>query len=329
MMAIMGRHYWIIGVALLLATPSAAADKQDEAREHFMRGAVKYTEGNIDAALAEFQLAYALNPSYKIRFNIAQCHMEHERFARAYEEFYLYLYEGGDEVPGDRRADVEQTISDLAARLGDDVPDPQQIKAKAVSAQQPVVAAQPQPPVPPPKPAPWKPDPRAADLTLETRPADMPLRDWFGVSERQVRHFEKVRRQRPELDLDDYLVERGSESTGLFVGEIIAAAGIGIGGGMVLGGYLGGGDTGEQVGQAGITIAAGGIIALAVQLIVDVIDVGYPRVGYPERLAAEIEAREDDRPGPSQPGEPAPPTVQPDSKDGPPSEAAAGSEGGA
>jgi hypothetical protein len=310
MMAIMSRHCWIIGVALWLVASTAAADKADEARVHFMRGAVKYTEGNIDAALAEFQLAYALNPSYKIRYNIAQCHMEQERFGRAYEEFYLYLYEGGSEVPPDRRAEVEQTVSGLAARLGDDAPDPEQLKAKSAEAQQPAVGPQPQLPAPPPRPPPWKPDPRAADLTLETRPADMPMRDWFGVSERMVRHFERVRRQRPELDLDDYLVERGSESTGLFVGEIIAAAGIVIGGGMVLGGYLADSEAGDSVTQAGITIGGGGVIALAVQLIIDVVDVGFPRVGYPARLEAEIEAREEDRPGPSEPAEPAQPAEE-------------------
>jgi hypothetical protein len=280
------RHCWVVTIALLLAGLPAAAGKEEEAREHFMRGAVKYTEGNIDAALAEFQLAYALNPSFKIRYNVAQCHMEQERWDRAYEEFYLFLYEGGDEVDPERRVEVEQSLSDLAQRLGEDVPDPAELQAKAATAEEPA----PEPAAPAPQqPVVWTPDPRAADMSLETRPEDMPLRDWFGVGERQMRYFERARGERPELGLDDYLVERGRESQGLFLGEILSGAGAVVGGGMALGGYIGGND---DLTQVGLLVAVAGVIAVGAQLIVDVIDVGYPRVNYPQRLDAEIAARE-------------------------------------
>jgi tetratricopeptide (TPR) repeat protein len=259
----------------------ALADKEEEARIHFRVGAVKYTEGNVDAALAEFLLAYTLNPSYKILYNIGQCYLEQERLEKAFEAFSKYLAEGGSEVPADRAAEVGKTLEDLEVKLGGKVP----------KVEPGTPTAPPPPPdsagAPPPPPAPEKeayvPDPRASDQTLPARPADMSERDWYGVSAKDMRRYELATKDRPELALATYLAERSRESYGLMLGEILGGAGAGVGVAVGLGGYLGGA---TSVGGAGVAVALGGIVAVATQLIIDVIDVGEPRLQYPKRLEA-------------------------------------------
>src|SRR5690349_10373833 len=61
--------------------PLPAGDTNEQssaaARVHFARGVEHYDEGNFDAALAEIERAYQLEPSnYKLLYNLAQVQME-------------------------------------------------------------------------------------------------------------------------------------------------------------------------------------------------------------------------------------------------------------
>ncbi|MGW8257673.1 MAG: hypothetical protein ACWGMZ_09330, partial [Thermoguttaceae bacterium] len=80
----------------------AFASAEEDALVHFRKGTLAYTEGEIDTALAQFQLAFAIKPSFKIRYNIGQCLMELKRLPEAYEMFILYLVEGDDEIEAAR-----------------------------------------------------------------------------------------------------------------------------------------------------------------------------------------------------------------------------------
>lgn len=105
--------------SLLLAASGAKAQGQvDEARLHFKRGSALYDENNFRAALAEFQRAYELAPSYKLLFNIGQVHMELQNYAGALRAYNRYLGEGGAEVPAARREEVNQEITRLTGRVG-------------------------------------------------------------------------------------------------------------------------------------------------------------------------------------------------------------------
>ena len=67
-----------------LATPAA------EARESYALGRALYDDGRFDEALHAFERAHAQEPLPGFLFNIAQCHMQAQRYERAigfYERF--------------------------------------------------------------------------------------------------------------------------------------------------------------------------------------------------------------------------------------------------
>lgn len=75
--------------------PAVSAD----ARAHLDRGDQLFEAGGFDAALAEYQAAYAAmegHPSrYLVLFNIAQCHERLSQYDLALEHYQRYLDEGG------------------------------------------------------------------------------------------------------------------------------------------------------------------------------------------------------------------------------------------
>lgn len=292
-------------LVLCLAVSTVEADRVEEARIHFRLGAVKYTEGNIDAALAQFQLAYALNPSYKIFYNIGQCYMELDRFEDAYKSFSRFLEEGALDIEEDRRIEVEKTLADLKEKMGGKEPEVEPVPVAAPPVDQAVqteetVPVQPEVEVEEER----VPDPRASDMSLKARPDDMLERDWFGVGKRDMARFEKLKRRNLDLNLTDYLVDKSKESKALFWGEIAAGALVGAGGGLLIGGIAAGGDLAnagnvgetptpaDQVAVSGALLAVLAASGLIAQIIVDALDIGSPEVKYQTRLDAEIKERE-------------------------------------
>ena len=101
-----------------------AADDADDAqyataKKYFERG-VRFCEaGNYDAALTEFERAYAHMQGHPKRFfvldNIGQCHERKFRYDRALEYYRRYLKEGGDAA--EDRAAVLATITTLEGLL--------------------------------------------------------------------------------------------------------------------------------------------------------------------------------------------------------------------
>ncbi len=260
--------------SILFATASVSAGGEEEARVHFRRGNLKYTEGDIDGALAEFQLAQALSPTYKLLYNIGQCYVELGRLEEAHETFTEYLSEGAADIPSDRRAEVELSLADLEKRVADG----EGVAAAETDAE----TGRGEESQPEPAPA-YVPDPRAADLTLPARPGDMAERDWFGVNERDMTRYNRLKTRRPELSLTDHLVEQSKESKGLMWGEIGAGVLTGAGAGALVAGLV---IEDYDLAAGG---AAGGIffgLGLVALLIIDAVDIGTPRVLYPARLEA-------------------------------------------
>lgn len=115
---------------LAISTASAAALAQEpvasstanvtaEARERFQRGVTLYREGSFDAALAEFQRAYDIEPNYRVLFNLAQVQVERHDAVAALALFDRYLRQGGNEIDPDRRALVEKDEQALRARVAE------------------------------------------------------------------------------------------------------------------------------------------------------------------------------------------------------------------
>jgi tetratricopeptide (TPR) repeat protein len=105
--------------AALAAPPEPPSDAAvAEASQHFTKGVQLFKEWSFDAALAEFRRAYALAPSYRVLYNIAQVNYETHNYVEALKGFRQYLSEGGSDVPKDRQTQVEADIRKLEGRVG-------------------------------------------------------------------------------------------------------------------------------------------------------------------------------------------------------------------
>ena len=99
-------HRWLGALlvgSLLLASPALA---QDDARTLFQRGQVAYSQGDYDAAIAQWTQAFGLDPRPLLQWNLAQAY---ERLGRLDEaaaslDSYLAHADPSDEHQADARA---------------------------------------------------------------------------------------------------------------------------------------------------------------------------------------------------------------------------------
>ena len=113
------RRLVLLSGALGLLTLSAPAAAQEAgAREHFQRGVELFDEGRPDAALAEFEAAYRIAPSYPVLFNLAQVHAQLGHAVEAADSYERYLAEGGVNIAAPRRAQAERELEVQRGRIG-------------------------------------------------------------------------------------------------------------------------------------------------------------------------------------------------------------------
>ena len=107
-------------VLVLCATAPAAAqtDPRADASAHFERGTDLFNEGRYDAALAEFERAYAIAPALPVLYNLARVHAELGHPVAAASAYQRYLTEGGDTLPRARRTEVERELARQRDRIG-------------------------------------------------------------------------------------------------------------------------------------------------------------------------------------------------------------------
>ena len=112
---------YLSAATLVGALPARAAapaeDKRVDAKKHFRRGVELYEEQDYRGALAEFERAYELSPSYKVLYNIGQANFQLQSYPKALDAFDLYLERGGAEIPSGRRKEVEESRAKLRARI--------------------------------------------------------------------------------------------------------------------------------------------------------------------------------------------------------------------
>ena len=104
--------------ATLLPGAVGAEETSNEASEHFKKGVSLFNENKKDEAVEEFNAAYAIKPSWKIMYNIGQCHASLRRYGMAIEAFEKYLGQGGDEVPAERQDEVLGELDRLRKMVG-------------------------------------------------------------------------------------------------------------------------------------------------------------------------------------------------------------------
>jgi hypothetical protein len=112
----------VLGLFLAEASPAPAAhtpskEEVTEAHNRFQRGTELYQENNLAGALAEFRRAYAIAPNYRILYNIGQLCFLLQDYPCAYESLGRYLGEGGNEVAGSRRDEVQRDLNRLQGRV--------------------------------------------------------------------------------------------------------------------------------------------------------------------------------------------------------------------
>jgi len=100
-----------------LSNATGQEDATEQARASFHEGVELFKEGSFEGALASFQKANQISPSYRVLYNIAQTYFELHDYVNSYTTFKDYLRQGGDEIPAARRTQVEDLNQKLEKRI--------------------------------------------------------------------------------------------------------------------------------------------------------------------------------------------------------------------
>jgi len=109
----------LLFVALLAGTSRADDDPREAAAAHYARGMELATQGLYEAALEQFNDAYAASPNFAVLYNIGEAQMALGRPLDAIEALTRYLRDGADQVPLSRREQVQAQIGLLESRLAE------------------------------------------------------------------------------------------------------------------------------------------------------------------------------------------------------------------
>jgi hypothetical protein len=104
------------------AAPAPSAAAQAQARLHFQQGVALYKERNYDAALAEFQGAYAISAEPIVLYNLGLTYKALFRYGEAVDTLEKYLADSaarGQAVTKARRAEVEGLAAEMRSLLAD------------------------------------------------------------------------------------------------------------------------------------------------------------------------------------------------------------------
>lgn len=96
------------------ASPEAEVE---QARKHFSQGLKLYKDGDFDAALVQFERAYAIKSNFKVLYNIAQCHFELHQYVEARDALSRYVKDGEGNIELERRAQVQADLGELQKRI--------------------------------------------------------------------------------------------------------------------------------------------------------------------------------------------------------------------
>ncbi len=98
-------------------TASASPDDVEQARKHFSQGLKLYKDRDFDAALVQFDRAYAIKPNFKVLYNIAQCDFELHQYVEARDTLMHYLKDGEGLLEAERKTAVETDLGELQHRI--------------------------------------------------------------------------------------------------------------------------------------------------------------------------------------------------------------------
>jgi hypothetical protein len=99
--------------------PAAADESRDAARAHYARGLELAGQQGYEAALQEFNEAYAISPQFAVLYNIGLAEVALGHPMEGIDTLSEYLQEGQDAVPHARRQQVKALTTLLASRLAE------------------------------------------------------------------------------------------------------------------------------------------------------------------------------------------------------------------
>src|SRR6187551_1944170 len=106
-----------LGALAQSAETGEAGDEVEQARRHFGQGLKLYKDGDFDAALVQFERAYAVKPNFKVLYNIAQCYFELHQYVEARDTLSRYLKDGAGAIESERQNAVQTDLSELQRRI--------------------------------------------------------------------------------------------------------------------------------------------------------------------------------------------------------------------
>ena len=109
----------ILALALVprLAVAADGGNVVEAARQHFLSGVLS-TKMAISTPRSPSSAKRTTRPDYRVLYNIGQVHAERRDHAAATKALRQYLKEGGSELDSERRAAVEQSLAEMAKRIG-------------------------------------------------------------------------------------------------------------------------------------------------------------------------------------------------------------------
>jgi tetratricopeptide (TPR) repeat protein len=110
----------VLGPRPLWAQSADAASPEadvDQARKHFSQGLKLYKDGDFDAALVQFERAYAIKSNFKVLYNIAQCYFELHQYVEARDALSRYVKDGEGNIDAERKSAVENDLAELQKRI--------------------------------------------------------------------------------------------------------------------------------------------------------------------------------------------------------------------
>jgi tetratricopeptide (TPR) repeat protein len=105
----------LLAASLLSSRAASANDPEVEAR--FKKGVELFKEADFRAALVEFRRAYDKSKNPKILYNIAKTEFQLTDYVAAIATYERYLSEGAAVIDKARRAEVEEELPKLRARV--------------------------------------------------------------------------------------------------------------------------------------------------------------------------------------------------------------------
>ncbi len=110
---------WILLVVAVSLWPSTARSEgaPEDARLHFERGRELEAAGNLAAALAEFQMAMELRPTFRLRRHMGRVCFGMGRFRDSLEHYQVLLREGGERLDATERREAQEAVAEILVTL--------------------------------------------------------------------------------------------------------------------------------------------------------------------------------------------------------------------